>query len=245
MILIINGFIMFLLKVVLIEPKACAFLMKEQKERDNKELARMVSGDDTQDEQDPDKEAGEVKEMTDEEKRKENLKKLLESSRIDIQEPGDDDIPTDGVIDVSAAFLNSSRTLYSRNAKKTSLDDLLTRRVQLKNWEMKKIELLNKPKDGAAATKTEDEKEQSTVITSDIVDKVPQSESVDTWINNAKKRLLESAKLLRDKDKPRSSLSCYSSTCRSGDSLNCYSSSCLDSRFCMTSNFNLMVAVII
>ena len=79
----------------------------------------MVSGDDAQEEQDPDKEAGEVKEMTDEEKRKENLKKLLESSRIDIQEPGDDDIPTDGVIDVSAAFLNSSRTLYSRNAKKT------------------------------------------------------------------------------------------------------------------------------
>merc|ERR1712029_635594 len=32
-------------KIVLIEPKACAFLMKVQKERDDKELTRMVTGE--------------------------------------------------------------------------------------------------------------------------------------------------------------------------------------------------------
>ena len=79
------------------------------------------------------------------EKRKENLKKLLDSSRIDLQEPSDEDLGhPDGVVNVSAGFQNSARTLYPRSAKKTSLDDLLARRIQLKNWETKKIELLNK-----------------------------------------------------------------------------------------------------
>ena len=47
--------------------------------------------------------------------------------------------------------------MYPRSAKKTSLDDLLARRIQLKNWETKKIELLNKAKDDAGVTKTEEE----------------------------------------------------------------------------------------
>ena len=207
-------------KVVLIEPKACAFLMKVQKERDDKELTRMVTGEEVVEEEDI------GKEKTEEEKRKDNLKRLLDTSRIDIQEPTDDEIPAEGVIDVSAGFQNSARTLYSKNAKKSSLDDLLSRRVQLKNWEMKKIELLNKPKDDAAVTKTEDEKEQSTVITSDIVDKVPETESTETWINNSKKKLFDALKLLRDNERPPSLLQCYSSSCRAGDFTRCYSISC-------------------
>ena len=208
-------------KVVLIEPKACAFLMKVQKERDDKELTRMVTGEELVEEE----ETG--KEKTEEEKRKDNLKRLLDTSRIDIQEPTDDEIPSEGVIDVSAGFQNSARTLYSKNAKKSSLDDLLSRRIQLKNWEMKKIELLNKPKDDAADTKTEDEKEQSTVITSDIVEKVPETESTETWINNSKKKLFDALKLLRDNEAPRSTgQQCYSPSCRAGDSTQCYSITC-------------------
>ena len=207
-------------KVVLIEPKACAFLMKVQKERDDKELTRMVTGEEALEEEDT------GKEKTEEEKRKDNLKKLLDTSRIDIQEPTDEEIPSEGVIDVSAGFQNSARSLYSKNAKKCSLDDLLSRRVQLKNWEMKKIELLKKPKDATANTKTEEEKEQSTVITSDIVDKVPETESTETWINNSKKKLFDALKLLRDNEKPRSSLVCYSAACRAGDSSQCYSVTC-------------------
>ena len=166
------------------------------------------------------------KERTEEEKRKYNLKKLLKSSRIDIQEPSEEDLPSEGVIDVCAAFQNPTRTLYSKNAKKSSLDDLLSRRIQLKNWETKKIELQNKAKDEGNTTKTEEEKEQSTVITSDIVEKVPESENVETWITNSKKKLFDAVKLVRDNDKPHSPLKCYSSACGAGDASQCYSATC-------------------
>ena len=180
-------------KVVLIEPKAFSFLMKVQKERDDKELARMVTGE-AQEEQ-----VDDGKEKTEEDKRKENLKKLLDSSRIDLQEPSDEDLGhPDGVVNVSAGFQNSARTLYPKSAKKTSIDDLLVRRIQLKNWETKKIELLNKVKDDAGLSKTEEEKEQSTVITSDIVEKVPESENIETWITKSKKKLFDAQKMLRD-----------------------------------------------
>ena len=70
-------------KVVLMEPKAFAFLMKVQKERDDRALAKMVTGEEVvEHEQDH----GEQKEKTPEEKRKESLKKILDLSRIDMQE---------------------------------------------------------------------------------------------------------------------------------------------------------------
>ena len=209
-------------KVVLIEPKAFAFLMKVQKERDDKELARMVTGEEQEEQED------DGKEKTDEEKRKENLKKLLDSSRIDLQEPSDEDLGhPESVVNVSAGFQNSARTLYPKSAKKTSLDDLLVRRIQLKNWETKKIELLNKMKDDAGVTKTEEEKEQSTVITSDIVEKVPESENIETWISKSKKKLFDGQKLLRDETGTGSSLtSCYSAECIAGNSSKCYSPTC-------------------
>ena len=187
--------------------------MKVQKERDDKELARMVTGEEEikEDEEDI------TKEKTEEEKRKENLKKLLDTSRIDMQEPTEEELgQPDGVIDVSAGFQNSARTLYAKNAKKSSLDDLLARRIQLKNWEMKKIALLNKDKD-AGGVKTADEKEQSTVITSDIVENVPDSDNTETWIKNAKKKLFDAVKLLRDNERTESSLiPCYSAACLAG-----------------------------
>ena len=210
-------------RVVLMEPNACKFLMKVQKERDDKELTRMVTGEVEEDEEE---EEDNGKERTEEEKRKYNLKKLLKSSRIDIQEPSEEDLPSEGVIDVCAAFQNPTRTLYSKNAKKSSLDDLLSRRIQLKNWETKKIELQNKAKDEGNTTKTEEEKEQSTVITSDIVEKVPESENVETWITNSKKKLFDAVKLVRDNDKPHSPLKCYSSACGAGDASQCYSATC-------------------
>ena len=188
--------------------------MKVQKERDDKELARMVTGEEEikEDEEDI------TKEKTEEEKRKENLKKLLDTSRIDMQEPTEEELgQPDGVIDVSAGFQNSARTLYAKNAKKSSLDDLLARRIQLKNWEMKKIALLNKDKD-AGGVKTADEKEQSTVITSDIVENVPDSDNTETWIKNAKKKLFDAVKLLRDNERTESSLiPCYSAACLAGE----------------------------
>ena len=209
-------------KVVLIEPKAFSFLMKVQKERDDKELARMVTGEEEVSQEE------DCREKTDEEKRKENLKKLLDSSRIDLQEPSDEDLGhPDGVVNVSAGFQNSARTVYPRSAKKTSLDDLLARRIQLRNWETKKIELLNKAKDDAGANKTEEEKEQKTVITSDIVEKVPESENIETWILKSKKKLFEALKLLRDQSTSSSSItSCYSAECLAGNSSKCYSPTC-------------------
>ena len=209
-------------KVVLIEPKAFAFLMKVQKERDDKELARMVTGE-AQEEQ-----VDDGKEKTEEDKRKENLKKLLDSSRIDLQEPSDEDLGhPDGVVNVSAGFQNSARTLYPKSAKKTSIDDLLVRRIQLKNWETKKIELLNKVKDDAGLSKTEEEKEQSTVITSDIVEKVPESENIETLITKSKKKLFDAQKMLRDQAGTSNSLTgCYSAECIAGNSSKCYSPTC-------------------
>merc|ERR1719458_854628 len=72
-------------KVVLMEPNAFAFLMKVQKERDDKALAKMVSGEDAEEET-----VEEVKEKTPEEEKRAKLTKILDISRIDLQEAGDD-----------------------------------------------------------------------------------------------------------------------------------------------------------
>merc|ERR1719342_1563810 len=103
-------------KVVLMEPNAFAFLMKVQKERDDKALAKMVSGEDAEEET-----PEEVKEKTPEEERRAKLTKILDISRIDLQEAGDDALGgVDGVVDVSAGLANPTRQLFPRAAKPTS-----------------------------------------------------------------------------------------------------------------------------
>jgi len=208
-------------KVVLMEPKAFAFLMKVQKERDDKALARMVTGEAEVEEEDS------GIEKTDEEKKKDSLRKILDMSRIDMQEASDEDLGgPDGVVDVSVGLVNPARLLYPRSAKKSKLDDLLARRVQLKNWEQKKIELQGKPKE-EDATKEEGEKDTETVITSDIVEKVPENDDLEAWIANSKKKLFDAMKIVRDNQKPVSSMTpCYSPSCLAGDPSQCYSSTC-------------------
>lgn len=209
-------------KVVLMEPKAFAFLMKVQKERDDKALARMVTGEDEVEDEDS------GKEKTEEEKKKDSLRKILDMSRIDMQEANDEDLGgPDGVVDISVGLVNPARLLYPRSAKKSQLDDLLARRVQLKNWEVKKIELQGKPKEETATTTEEGEKDTNTVITSDMVEKVPDNDDLESWISNSKKKLFDAVKVVRDNLKPMSSITpCYSPMCLAGDPTQCYSSTC-------------------
>merc|ERR1719234_2658553 len=152
-------------KVVLMEPNAFAFLMKVQKERDDKALAKMVSGEDAEEET-----VEEVKEKTPEEEKRSKLTKILDISRIDLQEAGDDALGgVEGVVDVSAGLANPTRQLFPRAAKPTTLDDLLARRLQLRAWEQKKIQLLQQSKE-VEKVEPEGEKDSRTVITSDMVE---------------------------------------------------------------------------
>ena len=99
-------------KVVLMEPKAFAFLMKVQKERDDKALAKMVTGEDAEEEENLEKV---VKEKSPEEKRRESLTKILDLSRIDLQEAPDESLGgPDGVLDVSGGLANPTRQLFPR-----------------------------------------------------------------------------------------------------------------------------------
>jgi len=209
-------------KVVLMEPKAFAFLMRVQKERDDKALARMVTGEDEVEEEDI------SKEKTDEEKKKESLKKILDMSRIDMQEANDEDLGgPDGVVDICGGLINPARLLYPRSAKKSQLDDLLARRIQLRNWEEKKIEVQGKAKDEPGVASEEGEKDTKTVITSDMVDKVPDNDNLEAWISNSKKKLFDAVKVIRDNLKPGNSFTpCYSPLCAAGDPSQCYSPTC-------------------
>ena len=105
-------------KVVLMEPKAFAFLMKTQKERDDRALARMVAGEE---EEVVTRDASEVvvSEKSDDEKRRDNLTKILDLSRIDEQEATEDDLGgIDGVVDVCGGIANPTRLIYPKTAKK-------------------------------------------------------------------------------------------------------------------------------
>ena len=207
-------------KVVLMEPNAFAFLMKVQKERDDKALAKMVSGEDAEEET-----PEEVKEKTPEEERRAKLTKILDISRIDLQEAGDDALGgVDGVVDVSAGLANPTRQLFPRAAKPTSLDDLLARRLQLKSWEQKKIKLLQQSK--VEKVEPEGEKDGKTVITSDMVEQVPETVDHEAWISKAKRQLFDAVKLVRDSTAAQPTGPCYSPACASGDSASCYVASC-------------------
>merc|ERR1719228_1385636 len=93
-------------------------------------------------------------------------------SRIDMQEATDEDFGgPEGVVDICGGLVNPARLLYPRSAKKSQLDDLLARRIQLRNWEQKKIELQGKTKEEDVANNEEGEKDTKTVITSDMVEK--------------------------------------------------------------------------
>merc|ERR1719187_1465292 len=207
-------------KVVLMEPNAFAFLMKVQKERDDKALAKMVSGEDAEEET-----PEEVKEKTPEEERRAKLTKILDISRIDLQEAGDDALGgVEGVVDVSAGLANPTRQLFPRAAKPTSLDDLLARRLQLKSWEQRKIKLLRQSK--VEKVEPEGEKDGKTVITSDMVEQVPETVDHEAWISKAKRQLFDAVKLVRDSTAALPTGPCYSPACASGDSASCYVASC-------------------
>ena len=208
-------------KVVLMEPNAFAFLMKVQKERDDKALAKMVSGEDADEEA-----VEEVKEKTPEEERRAKLTKILDISRIDLQEAGDDALGgVEGVVDVSAGLANPTRQLFPRAAKPTSLDDLLARRLQLRSWEQKKIQLLQQSKE-KEKVEPEGEKDGKTVITSDMVEQVPTTVDHEAWISKAKRQLFDAVKLVRDSTTALPTAPCYSPACASGDSVSCYAASC-------------------
>merc|ERR1719228_2635675 len=146
-------------------------------------------------------------------------------SRIDMQEATDEDFGgPEGVVDICGGLVNPARLLYPRSAKKSKLDDLLARRIQLRNWEEKKIELQGKAKDETTA---DGEKDTKTVITSDMVDKVPDNDNLEVWISNSKKKLLDAVKVIRDILRPGNSFtSCYSPLCVAGDPSQCYSPTC-------------------
>merc|ERR1719234_1952998 len=208
-------------KVVLMEPNAFAFLMKVQKERDDKALAKMVSGEDAEEET-----VEEVKEKTPEEEKRSKLTKILDISRIDLQEAGDDALGgVEGVVDVSAGLANPTRQLFPRAAKPTTLDDLLARRLQLRAWEQQKIQLLQQSKE-VEKVEPEGEKDSRTVITSDMVEQVPQTVDHEAWISKAKRQLFDAVKLVRDSTTALPTAPCYSPACASGDSGSCYAASC-------------------
>jgi len=211
-------------KVVLMDPKAFAFLIKTQKERDDKALARMVSGEEEEVE-DP----SEIVVKTDEDKRRANLTKILDMSRIDEQEANQDDLGgPDGVVDVSKGVVNPTRLIFPRVSKKSSkLDDLLARRVQLRTLEERRIELQSKVQPG---TGTEGESDTKTSVTSDIVAAVKEDIAIEAWINLTKKKLLNCVKSVRDAISQDSSAmqsyTCCSPLCQSEGPANCYSPTC-------------------
>ena len=199
------------------EPNAFAFLMKVQKERDDKALARMVTGEDAEEEKE--KEEG----RTPEEERRARLTKILDISRIDLQEAGEEVGGAEGVVDVSAGLANPTRQLYPRAARATAIDDLLARRLQLKAWEEKKVALLARDK----VDKVEGEADGKTVITSDMVAPAKGEVGHEAWIARAKRQLFDAVKLLRDSAGPASAgAPCYSPACAAGDSAGCYAASC-------------------
>ncbi len=97
-------------KVVLMEPKALAFLLEVQRERD--EAVNGTNGKE-------DKAGGDGKvievEKQEEAKKRENLTKVLDVSRIDLMEPKEKDLGgPDGVVDVCHGMSQPSRLLYPR-----------------------------------------------------------------------------------------------------------------------------------
>merc|ERR1712228_630422 len=91
-------------KVVLMEPKAFEILIKVQKERDDKALTRMVTGEEEVEEEDTDKE------KTEEDEKTESLRRILDMGRIDMQEASDEDLGgQDGTVNVCGGLLNPAR----------------------------------------------------------------------------------------------------------------------------------------
>ncbi len=114
--------------------------------------------------------------------------------------------------------------IYKQVAKEGKMREML--QVETGD-DFKKIELQGKPKKETAAATEEGEKDTNTVITSDMVEKVPDNDDLESWISNSKKKLFDAVKVVRDNLKPMSSMTpCYSPMCLAGDPTQCYSSTC-------------------
>ena len=71
------------------------------------------------------------------------------------------------------------------------------------------------------------EQDTKTVITSDMVEKVPeQQQDHEAWIGRAKRQLFDAVKLLRDSAGKGPPASCYTPSCQAGDASSCYSPTC-------------------
>ena len=187
-------------KIVLMEPKAFKYLLSKQEDieskKDNLEENSTTENDD---ENQPPKDnlstkKAEVKHSKEPSKEDEKpiierkkLEQALKNAKLEWQVP-DNDMFID-VIDVQAALSNPTRILYPKVAKTTKgLDQFLSRRLQLKQLEERRIELktgvkpadeeenkvlqrIEKSKNEDSIVDVEGESDTKTAITSNLTDK--------------------------------------------------------------------------
>jgi hypothetical protein len=149
-------------------------------------------------------------EKQEEAKNRVNLTKVLDVSRIDLMAPLQKDLGgPDGVVDVCHGISHPNRLLFPRCAKKTKVDDLLTRRLQLKTIEEKRLNPLS----------YKDEPEPG-VLTPAL--------SLEKWIEECHEKL--NAQVDAMCSLQTTQLSCYSPVCRRNPlqaaAVGCYSPSC-------------------
>merc|ERR1711997_358022 len=139
-------------KIVLMEPKAFTYLLGKQEAIDNN-IEKMDTTDTSHDSENQSPKEGDAENkiedkipkvaLKDEEKpvvERKKLEQALKNAKLNWQVP--DENMFQDVIDVQAALSNPTRILYPKVAKTTRvLDHFLSRRLQLKQLEERRIEL--------------------------------------------------------------------------------------------------------
>ena len=127
-------------KVVLMEPKAFAYLCTKQEEIDRK---KKNGEETTEDEVEKKQEVAEESENASKDKQaneKKRLEEALKNARLERQAIPEEALKD--VVDVCAGLANPTRVVYPKVAKKARvIDDFLQRRLQLKTLEERRIDL--------------------------------------------------------------------------------------------------------